>query len=96
MMQPRQPTRLGYKGEGVIDHAFYAIEGTTLRRLLLIMSELSSGNRCDADRRRDLAQSVQDRLAYAELIPETVVTSWLDADNIDKLIATKPINEDKT
>lgn len=53
---------LHYDGSDVDPDAYYAIEGTTLRGLLKIASEMSSGFRMDADRRRDVAQWMQERL----------------------------------
>jgi hypothetical protein len=64
--------KLRYDGSDVDPEADYAIEGTTLRRLLQIVGEMSSGVVMNADRRRDLAQSVQERLIEAvKLDPRT-------------------------
>jgi hypothetical protein len=56
---------LRYDGSDVKPNVFYAIEGSTLKSLLEIAQEMSSGVRMDADRRRDAAQWMQERLIQA-------------------------------
>src|SRR5215472_18819628 len=70
--------KLRADGSDVEPYEYYAIEGTTLQRLMRIMSEMSSGVVMSTDRRRDLAQSVQDRLTEAILIDSQTLTQLFD------------------
>ena len=65
-------------GSDVEPYEYYAIEGETLRRVMRVMSEMSSGVTMSADRRRDLAQSVQNRLTEAILIDQQTLQELFD------------------
>jgi len=58
-------SNLRYDGSDVDPNEFYVIEGSTLIGILKIASEMSSGFRMDADRRRDCAQYMQEQLIQA-------------------------------
>ena len=53
---------LQYDGSDSETGRCYYLESNTLRGLLQIASKLSSGDKIDADKRRDMAQWMQERL----------------------------------
>jgi hypothetical protein len=48
----------------------YQVSGGFLHQLEKVASTLSSGEKIDADRRRDMAQWIQAQLDRAEMVPD--------------------------